>query len=346
MSQELRRSLQDALGSAYTLERELSGGMSRVFVATETALARRVVLKVFPPELSAGLRIDRFRREIQLVARLQRHGELPVAVALRWLAQVARALAYAHRHGIVHRDIKPENILLSGDEAQVADFGIAKALSDSAGASGITSAGLAIGTPAYMAPEQALAEPTVDHRADLYALGVVAYEALAGQPPFAARTSAQWLAAHANERPIPLRERRPGVPGAVAELVMRLLEKRPADRPQSADEVAQVLETAAQTGADSIAVSPVTEMRSSHRGRWITAGAVGGVALIALVASFSRHGKPVPVDRQVVAVAPFRVSGADSSLGYLHEGLVDLLAAKLSGTAGLRPADPRTLAGG
>ena len=117
-----------------------------------------------------------------LRGRLRRGGELPVPLALRLLTEVTRALAYAHRHGVVHRDIKPENVLLADDEAQVADFGIAKALTASAEGGTLTSVGLAIGTPAYMAPEQASADPSIDHRADLYSLGVVAYEMLAGQP--------------------------------------------------------------------------------------------------------------------------------------------------------------------
>jgi serine/threonine-protein kinase len=379
VGQDLRQSLQQALGPAYVLERELGGGMSRVFVATEASLGRRVVLKVLPPSLAAGLSVDRFRREIQVAASLQHphivplltagqageflyytmplvegeslrarldgHGELPVTVAARWLGQIARALAYAHRHGIVHRDIKPDNILLSGDEVQVADFGIAKALAESVQHAGITSVGLAIGTPAYMAPEQAVADPAVDHRADLYALGVVGYEMLAGQPPFAARTAPQLLAAHATERPVPLRERRPAVPAAIADVVMALLEKRPADRPQSAEEVAKAIEAGATpVPGPATAKLPAATSRS-HGGRWVVAGGIGGVVLITLLASLSRRDRPAAVDRQVVAVAPFRVSGADSSLAYLHEGMVDLLAAKLSGTAGLRPADPRTLAG-
>ena len=207
----LRESLQAALGAAYVIERELGGGgMSRVFVATETSLGRRVVIKVLPPGFSETISADRFHREIQVAANLQhphivplltaghagsllyytmplvegetlrgrlaRQGELPVPEACQILAEVARALSYAHRHGIVHRDIKPENILLSEGEAQVADFGIAKALAASTGANSLTTQGLALGTPAYMAPEQAAADHAVDARADLYALGVVAYE--------------------------------------------------------------------------------------------------------------------------------------------------------------------------
>jgi tRNA A-37 threonylcarbamoyl transferase component Bud32/tetratricopeptide (TPR) repeat protein len=383
--------LQHALGDAFLLERELRGGMSRVFIARETALGRRVVLKVLPPDLAASLSTERFRREIQVAASLQhphivpllsagragdfiyytmpyvegeslrerlaQGGELPVRTAVRILGEVARALAYAHRHGIVHRDIKPDNILLTGDDAQVADFGIAKAIAASAEYGELTSVGVALGTPHYMAPEQALADPTTDARADLYSLGVVAYEMLAGQPPFQGRSAAQLLAAHATERPVPLRDRRRAVPVALGDMIMQLLEKRPADRPQSADELLSILEVS-QAAADpapttrasapyaSTAPYPLSAPSAPSaflRGRWIVAGGVATLALILVIASLRNRQPAVRVDRSVVAVAPFRVSGADSSLGYLREGMVDLLAAKLSGTSGIRAADPRAL---
>ena len=367
------------MGDAFLLERELHGGMSRVFVARETALGRTVVLKVLPPELAASLSVERFRREIQVAASLQhphivpllsagqageflfytmpfiageslrerlaRQGELPVPTAVRILGEVARALSYAHRHGIVHRDIKPDNILLTEDEAQVADFGIAKAISASVEQEGLTSVGVALGTPLYMAPEQAAADPITDARADLYALGVVAYEMLSGQPPFQGRSAAQLLAAHATEQPVPLRDRRPALSPALAGVVMRLLEKRPADRPQSAEELLALLESAsvATTAAPTIPVAPLPKERTEgpRRGRWLVAGGVATLGLVLVIASLTNRERPVKVDRAVVAVAPFRVSGADSSLGYLREGMVDLLAAKLSGTEGIRAADPR-----
>jgi serine/threonine-protein kinase len=357
--------------------------MSRVFIAREKALGRTVVLKVLPPELAASLSSERFRREIQVAANLQhphivpllsagqagnflyytmplvegeslrerlvRGGELPVRIGVRILGEVARALAYAHRHGIVHRDIKPDNILLTGDDAQVADFGIAKAISVSAERGDLTSAGVALGTPMYMAPEQAVADPTTDARADLYTLGVVAYEMLAGQPPFQGRTAAHLLAAHATERPIPLRERRRAVPVALGDMIMRLLEKRPADRPQSADELLSILEVS-QVAADpapTARVAPAWSAPSAsstlERGRWLVAGGIATLALILVIASLRYREPQVKVDRGVVAVAPFRVSAADSSLGYLREGMVDLLAAKLGGTSGTRAADPRSL---
>src|SRR2546423_5169866 len=216
---DLKARLQGALGDAYRIEREFGGGgMSRVFLAHETALKRQVVVKVLPPEMAAGVNIERFRREVELAASLQhphivpllsaaasgdllyytmplvegeslrtklgREGELPVSETIRILADVADALAYAHAHGVVHRDVKPDNVLISGKHAVVTDFGVAKAVSASSVASSLTSLGVALGTPAYMAPEQAAADPHVDHRADLYAVGALAYEMLCGRPPF------------------------------------------------------------------------------------------------------------------------------------------------------------------
>src|SRR5688500_15028196 len=219
--------LQQTLGITYRLERQLTGGgMSHVFVAEETALRRKVVVKVLPLEVAAGVNADRFKREIMLAARLQHPHIVPVlstgetngvpyytmpfvegesirailartGVALSItevigvLRDVAKALAYAHDHGIVHRDIKPDNVLMSGGSATVTDFGIAKAIAASRTDPGggeqqatLTQFGTSIGTPAYMAPEQAAGDPATDHRADLYSYGCMAYELLAGRPPF------------------------------------------------------------------------------------------------------------------------------------------------------------------
>jgi tRNA A-37 threonylcarbamoyl transferase component Bud32/tetratricopeptide (TPR) repeat protein len=272
--------LQSSLGSSYILERELGGGgMSRVFLAEERALGRKVVVKVLPPELSAGVNADRFNREIQLAAKLQqaqivpvlsagqidgipyytmpfvegeslrarlaRDGALPIAQVVNVLRDVARALAYAHAHGIVHRDIKPDNVLLSGGTAVVTDFGIAKAISAARASStdtALTQLGTSVGTPAYISPEQAAGDPNVDHRADLYSLGCMAYELLTGEPPFAGRTPQRTLAAHLTETPTSVHDLRPDTPPALATLVMRCLEKDPAARPQSADEIGAELD--------------------------------------------------------------------------------------------------------
>lgn len=280
MSQQLRDQLQATLSGSYTLERELGGGgMSRVFVAEELRLKRKVVVKVLSPELAQGISVERFEREIQTVAALQHanivpvhtagdtnglpfytmpfvdgeslrarlgRGPLPVTEVLGILRDVTRALAYAHAHGVVHRDIKPDNVLISGGAAVVTDFGIAKAISASRTASGnatLTQIGTSIGTPAYMAPEQAAGDPDVDHRADIYALGAMAYELLAGQPVFANRTAQRMLAAHMGETPKPIGEFRADLPPALADLVMRCLAKDAADRPQSAGDIARTLET-------------------------------------------------------------------------------------------------------
>jgi tetratricopeptide (TPR) repeat protein len=285
----LRDELQHTLGSAYTLERELGGGgMSRVFVAEERALGRRVVVKVLPPELVAGVNVERFNREILLAARLQHPhivpvlnagemagvpyytmpfvegeslraklghtGPLSITETIGIMRDVAKALAYAHERGIVHRDIKPDNVLLSGGSATVTDFGIAKAIAAARTEAGpganltLTQVGTSIGTPAYMAPEQAAADPSSDHRADLYSLGCMTYEMLAGQPPFVAKTPQRLLAAHMGETPQHISSIRPDVPEALAELVMRLLEKEADKRPQRATDVVQVLETVTSGG--------------------------------------------------------------------------------------------------
>ena len=283
---DLRDQLQTTLGSSYTLERELGGGgMSRVFLAVETALERRVVVKVLPPELSAGVNADRFNREILLAARLQHPhivpvlsagqtdglpyytmpfvdgealrarlangGALPIMDAINILRDVARALAYAHEHGVVHRDIKPENVLLSGGAAIVTDFGIAKALSDARGhvtGATLTQFGTSLGTPAYMAPEQVAADPDVDHRADLYAFGCLAYELLTGRAPFAGRSPQKLLVAQMSENPQAVTEIRADTPPELADLVMQCLAKDAAARPQSAADVVRVLDVVTSSG--------------------------------------------------------------------------------------------------
>ncbi len=297
---ELRDQLQSGLGSTYTIERDLGGGgMSRVFTATETALGRRVVIKVVPADLAASVNTDRFNREILLAANLQHphivpvltagevdglpyytmpfvdgeslrervaRGPIPIPEAVSILRDVARALAYAHEHGVVHRDIKPGNVLLSGGSAAVADFGIAKALSvagtgaraaaaAAADTTRLTQIGTAIGTPMYMAPEQAAADPSADHRADIYSFGCLAYEVLAGRPPFLESSPQKLLAAQMTERPRPVTELRSDVPSALGDLVMRCLEKDPDARPQTAAEVALALD-AVTTGSAEGARTP------------------------------------------------------------------------------------------
>jgi serine/threonine-protein kinase len=173
--------------------------------------------------------------------RLVKGGALPIDEAVRIIREVADALAYSHQHGVVHRDIKPENILLSSGHALVTDFGVAKAVSDSAAATNLTGTGVSLGTTTYMAPEQATADPATDHRADIYALGVMAYEMLVGQPPFTGSPQ-QVLAGHLTRRPEALSAHRATVPPALGAIVMRCLEKNPADRQQRAEEVLRALD--------------------------------------------------------------------------------------------------------
>src|SRR5262245_52251138 len=280
--EELRERLQAELGEAYTIERELPrGGMSRVFVAKENALGRLVVIKVLAPELSATLSAERFKREIVLAARLQHPNIVPLLASdiagqslfytmplvngeslreridrerpmapvdiVRILEEVASALAYAHGEGIIHRDIKPENVMFFHGRAVVLDFGIGKAVTaareDSDGR--ITLAGVSLGTPAYIAPEQAAGDPSLDHRADIYALGVVAYEMVTGHPPFRGRTPQAIMAAHARDTAEHVATRRADTPPELAAIVMKSLEKNPGDRPQHASEIVSALTTRA-----------------------------------------------------------------------------------------------------
>jgi serine/threonine-protein kinase len=283
MTTALQDQLQASLGGAYRVERELGGGgMSRVFVAHEAGLDRRVVVKVLPPELTGALSIERFRREIQLAARvhhphivpvllvgqadgmlyytmpyiegeslrerLERETTLPIPDVIRIMRDVADALSHAHALGVIHRDIKPENILLVRHHALITDFGVAKALSqlrqeERRAQSRTPSAGMALGTPAYMAPEQAAADPTIDPRADIYALGCVAYEMLTGKPPFSDRPAQKILAAHIAERPVPVSDRRQDVDPDLEAIVMRCLEKNPEHRWRNADDLTDALNT-------------------------------------------------------------------------------------------------------
>ena len=291
--------------------------MSRVFVAQEIALGRDVVVKVLPPDLGAGLNIDRFRREIQMAARLQhphivpllsagakdgllyytmpriegetlrskiiRSGEFPVGETIRVLRDVADALEYAHEHGVVHRNIKPENVLVSGHHALVTDFGVAKALSAATGQSNITSVGVALGTPTYMSPEQATADPMTDHRTDIYALGVLGYELLSGRPPFLGANPQQVLASHVTETPVPISGHRANIPPALASLIMRCLEKKPADRFQTAEEVREQLEGVGTPSGGNVptqAAAPAAAVRASASRKKIAVFAGVGALLL------------------------------------------------------------------
>ncbi len=374
---ELSERLQRALGTAYRLERELGGGgMSRVFVAEETRLARRVVIKVLPPDLALEMRVDRFNREIQLSAslqhphivpllaaggeddllyytmpfvegealrtRLRREGELPVRDAVRILKDVADALAYAHARGVVHRDIKPDNVLLSGNHAVVADFGVAKAVSQAKTESGLTSVGVALGTPAYMAPEQAAGDPNIDHRADIYAFGAMAYEMLTGRAPFDGMAPHQMLAAHVTEPVVAITDRRPALPPALAGLVMACLAKNPADRPQSATEILQALEGMATPSGSVAVTSPIVTFRHvlrRRRNRMLAFGAAAGIAVLVGWMALRPRAAGV-LDPNRVAIAPFDVLGGGPDLLLWREGVVDVLSRSLDGAGPLRTVSP------
>lgn len=278
--------LTSALGGRYHVERELGvGGMATVYLARDLKHDRPVAIKVLRQDLALSLGPERFLREIHIIARLQhphilglidsgeadgtlyyvmpyvageslrtrltREGELPIAEAVWILREVADALAHAHGQQVIHRDIKPENVLFSARHALVADFGIARAVTEAATSGPITATGIVVGSPAYMAPEQASSDPSMDWRADIYAFGVLAYETLAGVPPFTAPTAVQLVAAHMNRVPDPLARHRPGIPEALEEIVLRCLAKQPRDRYQRAEDIV--------AGLDALLTGPLSE---------------------------------------------------------------------------------------
>ncbi|HEV8409258.1 MAG TPA: serine/threonine-protein kinase [Gemmatimonadaceae bacterium] len=328
--------LRAALEPAYALERELvGGGMSRVFLATERALNRQVVIKVLPPDLAAGVNRERFRREIQLAAQLQHphivplysageHGDmlfytmpfiegesLKHAIHERQgksrftprevvgvLHDVVDALAYAHARGVVHRDIKPGNVLRSGRHAVVTDFGVAKAISVSLPSVGATTSGMAIGTPAYMAPEQLAGDPAADHRMDIYAVGLLGYELLAGEAPFNETSPQATMAAQLTRSPEPLANSREDVPPQLSALIMKCLEKNPAARPQTAAELLIELDALAFVSGDYF--PPAKPRRAS------TLALIGGAAVfaIAVAALAMRARSSGEQNAPVAAVVP------------------------------------------
>ena len=327
---DLRERLQIALGDAYRIERELGGGaMSRVFVAVDTTLGRTVVIKTLPPALSAGLSAERFRREIRLLAalthpnivpilsagerdgllfyimpyitaeslraRLIREPTLALPDALNVAIEIAEALDYAHRQGIVHRDIKPENILLADNHAIISDFGIARAISRAGEGERLTATGMSVGTPGYMSPEQAAGELDVDGRADTYALGCVLYEMIAGAPPFTGKSAAAVIAAHM-ATPVPsVRTVRSTAPQKLDEVLNRAMAKSPDERYPTAAAFVQALRgVEARTRRPVVSRTPVPSAppaaAPASRVPWyFVAGAVVVIAvLVAALALRSR----------------------------------------------------------
>ncbi|MEJ2679148.1 MAG: protein kinase [Gemmatimonadota bacterium] len=372
---DLAERLRAALADRYGVEAEVGrGGMAIVFRAEDLKHGRTVAIKVLKEELAESLQADRFLQEIRIVAQLQhphiltlldsgevdgtpyyvmpfvegeslreklaREQELPVADAVRILGEVADALAYAHRHGVVHRDIKPDNVLLSGRHALVADFGVAKALDAAKADAHATATGVALGTPSYMAPEQATADAPVDHRADIYALGALGYELLTGRPPFTG-TTWQILGAQAAGKPRPITEVRPAVTEPLAVVVMRCLEPRPADRWQSAEEVRDQLEWArTPTGGMEIrGVAPARRRGWARSWRGVAAAA-GLLAVAAVVFMLTRGrasaGAGEPDDSiPTLAVLPFDVFSGDSSQAYLSDGVTEALTSAIAKIQGL-----------
>ncbi len=365
--------IQAALGEDYRLEREVGrGGMATVYLAHDRKHDRQVAVKVFHPNLAATLGASRFLQEIRVAAqfqhphiltlidsgeaegflyyvmpyvagdslraRLSKDGALPVIEAVRVLRDVVDALAHAHAHGVVHRDIKPDNVLFSERHAMVTDFGVAKAVSEGTRQPNLTTAGMALGTPAYMSPEQAAADPNIDHRADIYAVGILGYELLTGQTPFERDTAAAVLTAHLTETPPPVRTQRPEVPAQLEALIMQCLEKDPAQRWQTAEELRNRLDVLVTPsgGITPTDTRPLTALASRKRRMPV---ALAGAFVAALAAVFwLRPSSNTAVDRAVLAVAPFDVLGPN--LEVWGEGVADLLAAMLDGAGSVRTVPP------
>ena len=367
MSDDLER-VRAALTGSYEIEDEIgSGGMATVYRARDAKHDREVAVKVLKPELAAALGPDRFPREIKIVAKLQhphilplhdsgetegilyyvmpfvegeslrakldRDGELPVRDAVRILREVVDALSYAHGKGIMHRDIKPDNVMLSGKHAMVMDFGVAKALSD-AGGEKLTTVGVAVGTPKYMSPEQATGDAHLDQRSDIYAIGILGYELLTGDTPFSGKTSQATLAAHVMEQPKGIREHRPAVPQGLSDAIMKCLEKNPADRWQTADELMPYLESvgtpsAGMTPTDTrpVNVTPKAATQQSRRS-WVSSVGIAAAVVVVGFGGWMLSGVGGPSGIEQIAVLPMMdVSGEDQLfVESMHDALTSALA--------------------
>jgi serine/threonine-protein kinase len=379
--------LSSALGDRYAVERQVGeGGMATVYLARDLKHDRKVAIKVLKPELAASLGADRFLREIRVAAtlqhpnilglydsgevdgllyyvmpfvegeslrdRLDKEQQLPLHDALQITREAAEALQHAHAHGIIHRDIKPENILLMGGHALVADFGIARAVSE-AGGEKLTQTGMAVGTPHYMSPEQSLGSDHVDARSDIYSLGCVLYELLIGQPPFTANNAMAILARHAMEAVPSLQVVRPSVPDEVEDAVLRALEKTPADRFQTMQEFADSLvpseaeatmtRTATRRTTPGVRRTPTRQLalmaaQQAARKRKLYIGGGAVLALLLAGGAWTMFHDKAPattaltagdLDPHRVAVLYFQDRDPSDSLGLLADGLTEGLIRQL-----------------
>ena len=368
--------LNAALAGHYQIERELGqGGMATVYLALDLKHHRKVAIKVLREDLAASMGSARFLREIEIAAQLQhpnilplldsgdangflyyvmpfvtgqslreriaREGELPVHEAVRLISEVVDALTHAHEHGVVHRDIKPDNVMISGRHALVADFGVAKAVTEATGRNTVTTLGVAVGTPAYMSPEQAAADPHIDHRSDIYAVGAMAYELLTGRPPFVGATPQQVLAAHVTEAPDAVGKRRPGIPAALEAVIMRCLAKRPADRWQTAGDLHAALEPLAtpSTGITPTQTRPIATAAGTRRFGNISRGVTLVTAVVVVAAAvlawrlLAGHGGNTGA--RAIAVLPFDNVAKDTAFDYLADGIANDVRSALMKLPGL-----------
>ncbi|MEJ2238373.1 MAG: protein kinase [Gemmatimonadales bacterium] len=361
-----------ALAGRYRLERLIAkGGASIVFVADDLKHDRKVALKVLRPDIASTVGAERFLREIKIAAqlshphilpvhdsgevdgflyyvmplvegeslrqRLSREHVLPVPDTINLLRDILDALDHAHKRGVVHRDIKPDNVMLTGRHALVTDFGVAKGLSAATSSADADTLGVAIGTPAYMAPEQAAADPAIDHRADLYSVGVLSYEMLSGSPPFRGGSPQAILAAHVTEDPVPVTTKRIGVPSELANLVMKCLEKQPDRRWQNAARALEHLGTeitpAEGTGVVSATLATLSPSARRYRKR---AGILVliSIVLLLVVAWFTRDTEARSDLRPILVVLPFDNLGPSQD-EYFANGITDAITARLATLAGL-----------
>ena len=385
---DLAQRLQAVLGPNYAVSEEMGGGgMSRVFLARDAALDRDVVIKVLRTSLAVAVSVERFRREIMLSAGLQHPNIVPVLSAgdidglpffmmpyvrgeslrarmergplsiretISVMRDVARALGYAHEKGIIHRDVKPDNILLSGGAAAVTDFGVAKAVSasrrgaDRAQGSTMTGVGISLGTPAYMAPEQVAADPNLDHRADLYSLGIVAYEMLAGAPPFHGRSPQAVFSAHLTERPKPIRQRRYDVPDPFVALIESCLEKEPQARPKNAAEVIRALDSL-DAGSGAYQARALTHQLRRRWRQYVPHALLGALMIAAVVWGLGGGAQDAPAGAAPalstpaaapaavpLRLVPIRALGRDAGTSGAAEGLTEELVARLGRVPGVR----------